>query len=175
MEGSGLDNRRRWAGFLLSFGYPFALLPPEGSAAANWLLPPEMSRSHRDERRLHITLHVTALADPEPLDRILVIDLGRFEITPWGRTTGPSSGDNVVDIINGVTSNRMDLVCLPCYKLHQQEGSLPCSCTHRKRFLDRWDCFLCHVEENKRLDEQTSTDGSASRWAIYPLLRMPMR
>lgn len=150
MEDPGLNNRRWWAGYFLNFPYPFSLLPPNGNADASWHLPQDLTLSHHDKGRFHIPLHVGAIADPEPLDRILDMDLGRNMITPYGRTTAPFDGDNVVAFFEETASARRDLLCLPCFEQHRREGSKPCSCTLRRHFLDRWTCFPCHLKETKQ-------------------------
>jgi hypothetical protein len=150
MEDPGLNSRRWWAGYLLDFPYPFSLLPPEGNADASWHLPEDLTRSHHDEGRFHIPLHVGAIADPEPLDRILDMNLGCHTITPFGRTAAPFDGENVVSFFEAAASSRRELLCLPCVEQHRRNNFKPCSCTFRRHFLDRWTCLPCHAKETKQ-------------------------
>lgn len=152
MDDSGLDNRRWWAGHLMLIPYVFGLLPPEGIEGSSWHLPPDLMTSHHDEGRLHIPAHVSALADPEPLDRILDKNLGRHNLSPWGRTTEPYNGENVIDPLTTIAMDRRVLVCQPCYKEQRERKEVaPCSCTLRKRFLDRWMCIPCNLKEMNRI------------------------
>jgi len=157
MDDSGLDNRHWWAGYLMLIPYVFGLLPPEGIKGSSWHLPPDLMKSHHDEGRLHIPAHVSALADPEPLDRILDTNLGRHYLTPWGRTTEPYNGDNVIDPLTTITMDRRVPVCQPCYEAQRQRREVaPCSCTLRKQFLDRWMCISCNLKEMCRVQDQTT-------------------
>jgi hypothetical protein len=150
MEDPGLDNRRWWAGFVLHCPTPFALHPPKGMNGDAWKLPADIMRPHHDQGRFHAPLHVNAIADPEPLDRILDTNLGQHDITPWGRTSEPFDGDNVVGIFQAMADSRKELLCSECVKDRGLTMSAPCSCTLRKRFLDRWLCFPCYLEEHRR-------------------------
>jgi hypothetical protein len=103
-----------------------------------------------DQGRFHIPLDIPAVGDPEPIDRILDINLGRrHHINPLGRTEFPYDGQHMVSFLNMVVARRKWLVCEPCYKQHQKQGHSQCSCTLRKRFLDRWVCIPCYFEEEK--------------------------
>jgi hypothetical protein len=157
MEDPGLDNRRWWAGHVLTEPVPIALHPPKTPDGASWDLPPDLMRSHHDQGRFHIPLFVCALADPEPLDRILDTNLGRCEIKPRGRTDLPFDGVKVVSTFNDIARSREELVCLSCTKDRDLEGPMPCQCTLRKRFLDRWVCIPCHLDEQQRVSEQINT------------------
>jgi hypothetical protein len=150
MEDSGRDNRRWWAGYVLNCPTPFGLLPPKGADGDEWHLPPDLMRPRHDQGRFHTPLSVYAIADPEPLDRILDTNLGRRDITPWGRNTAPFDGNNVVGIFRSMTNSRKDLVCWNCAEARRLNNSTPCSCTLRKRFLDRWVCLPCFNEEVRR-------------------------
>ncbi|KAH5514880.1 hypothetical protein HBI29_095270 [Parastagonospora nodorum] len=158
MDDSGFDNRRWWAGYLMLIPSVFGLHPPEGTEGSSWHLPPDMMASRHDQGRLHVPAHVLALADPEPLDRILDTNLGRHSLTPWGRTDEPYNGENVIDPFMSIAIRRKVFVCQPCYQEHHERKEVaPCSCTFRKRFLDRWMCIPCHVKEVHRI-ERNSTD-----------------
>jgi hypothetical protein len=157
MEDPGLDNRRWWAGHVLTDAVPIALHPPKAPDGASWNLPPDVMRPHHDQGRFHIPLFVYALADPEPLDRILDTDLGRYEIIPRGRISLPFDGMKVVGTFNDIARSREELVCLSCTKERDVLGSMPCQCTLRKRFLDRWVCIPCHLDEQQRVSEQINT------------------
>jgi hypothetical protein len=138
-------------GIFLTFPYNFSLPPAEGKAGAAWHLPEDLTRSHHDEGRFPIPLHIEAIADPEPLARILDTDLGRYMIIPFGRTTAPFDGDNLVSFFEVAASSRRELLCLPCVQQHhRQESSKPCSCTLRRHFLDRWTRVPCHLNEAKQ-------------------------
>ncbi|KAH7356098.1 hypothetical protein BKA66DRAFT_428841 [Pyrenochaeta sp. MPI-SDFR-AT-0127] len=97
-----------------------------------------------DQGRFHTALDAHAVADPEPIDRILDIDLGRHQITPSGRTEFPYCNHEMVAYLRSVASCRKELVCSSCFKNHQEEPLRTCSCTLRKRFLDQWICVPCY-------------------------------
>jgi hypothetical protein len=154
MQELGLDKRRWWAGHFLNVRTPFAIYPPKGVDVdeSTWHLPADLTKSHHDQGRIHIPLHIASIADPEPLDRILDTNLGRRHVTPAGRTDMPYEGDQLVAFFEMVAHGRRELVCTPCFNLHQEAKKNParCSCTFRKRFLDRWLCIPCHETEAAR-------------------------
>jgi len=152
MQDPGLDNRRWWAGYLLTYFMPFALHPPIGDDGASWHLPVDLTKAHHDQGRFHVPLHIDAIADPEPIDRILDVNLGRHHITPAGRITAPFDGDQLVNFFNMAAESRRELVCVPCFEKHQTQGFAPCSCTFRKRMLDRWVCIPCYAKEKAEED-----------------------
>ncbi|KAF2829027.1 hypothetical protein CC86DRAFT_184177 [Ophiobolus disseminans] len=161
MQEHGLDKHRWWAGFFLNNPTPFAIYPPKGGDNASWYLPPNLSKSHHDQGRIHIPLHIDSIADPEPIDRLLDVDLGRSHVVPAGRTEMPFEGHNLVLSFNLISQTRKEFLCLPCFEQHCTQGFQPCSCTFRKRFLERWLCTTCHNEEsasNHRLLERFDID-----------------
>ncbi|KAH7069150.1 hypothetical protein BKA63DRAFT_422327 [Paraphoma chrysanthemicola] len=106
-------------------------------------------KSHHDQGRIHVPLHIHGLADPEPLDRIIDLNLGNHSITPCGRTEAPFDGESLLGIFNMFAMKRKELMCQACFRDHEAKGFAPCSCTFRKRFLDRWLCIPCYVKENE--------------------------
>ncbi|KAH7395333.1 hypothetical protein DE146DRAFT_105213 [Phaeosphaeria sp. MPI-PUGE-AT-0046c] len=82
MEDPGLDGRRWWAGYTFLTSGPLAICPPRGPTKASWYLPAEQTRSHHDQGRIHIPLQIRAIADPEPLDRLLDADLATKDLEP---------------------------------------------------------------------------------------------
>jgi hypothetical protein len=151
MQDPGLDNRRWWAGYFFTGPTAFAIHPPKGTDADDsiWHLPADLMKPHHDQGRFHVPLHVSAMADPEPLDRILDINLGKHHITPVGRIAIPYEGDNLVMFFQIVAQGRRELVCEPCFEEHQADGNFkPCACTMRNRFLDRWVCVPCYEKES---------------------------
>jgi hypothetical protein len=148
MEDPGLDNRRWWAGHVLNIPTPFGLLPPRGADGDAWNLPADLMRSHHDQGRFHAPLSVYAVADPEPLDRILDTNLGLRDITPVGRTNMPFDGENVVGIFQTITELRKEMLCGDCAEECELADLAPCSCTLRKRFVDRWVCASCFQKEH---------------------------
>jgi len=150
MQDDGLDNRRWWVGYFLTNPTAFAIHPSQGTdvSDSSWHLPADLSKPHHDQGRFHVPLHIPAMADPEPIDRILDMNLGKRHITPAGRTNVPYEGDNLVMFFQMVAQARKELVCPPCFDHHQAQGNYePCSCTFRKRFLDRWLCVACYEKE----------------------------
>jgi hypothetical protein len=107
-------------------------------------------KPRHDQGRFHIPFNVAEVGDPEPIERILDQDLGRSPvITPVGRTAYPYCGTPMVSFVNMVASGREDVVCEPCYEQAKKQGHPPCSCTLRKRFLDRWVCVTCYKKEEQ--------------------------
>ncbi|KAF1846425.1 uncharacterized protein K460DRAFT_286338 [Cucurbitaria berberidis CBS 394.84] len=100
-----------------------------------------------DRGQFHTPLNITAIADPEPIDRVLDINLGCHIITPRGRTTFPFSGQRTVTVLNFIANSRKQPVCQHCFEEHQKQQLPPCSCTLRSRFLDRWLCLPCYEKE----------------------------
>lgn len=160
MEDPGLDNHRWWAGYLFAFRNPTTLYPPQGPDKASWYLPADLARPHHDQGRLHIPLHVNAIADPEPLDRLLDTNLGTHHLTPWGRTTVPFEGMNVIGILSMVASSRKQATCQACFDSLYVGSPEPCSCTLRKRFLDRWVCMACHIADWERVCDDENPSSS---------------
>jgi hypothetical protein len=106
-------------------------------------------KPRHDQGRLHIPLNIGAMGDPEPMERILDLDLGtRHFIKPLGRTQYPYSGHQIVSFLNMIVNKRKDLACPSCYRERQKKCVAPCSCTLRKRFLDRWVCASCYIKED---------------------------
>jgi hypothetical protein len=102
-----------------------------------------------DQGRLHIPLNINAISDSEPIQRILDLDLGTHQfIDPIGRKQYPYSGYQIVSFLNMVVNKRKDLACSSCYQERRKEHVAPCSCTLRKRFLDRWLCAPCYIKED---------------------------
>jgi hypothetical protein len=106
VEDPGLDSRRWWTGYVLSCPFPVGLYPPKGPDNASWYLPPGLRRSHHDQGRLHAALEDDVIANPEPIERILDINLGHQRITPSGRTALPFDGNSIVATLNAMTASR---------------------------------------------------------------------
>jgi hypothetical protein len=59
--------------------------PPKDSECSAWNLPIEDTKPLHDQGRFHIPLNVNAIGDPEPIQRILDLDLGTHRsINPVG-------------------------------------------------------------------------------------------
>ena len=154
VEDPGVNKHRWWAGTFLDNPDSFAMYPPkDADQAASWHLPLDLLKPHHDQGRAHIPLYIDAIADPEPLDRILDMDLGRGIITPKGRTTMPYAGHNLMMMFNLQALKRQEMVCSSCFDEVQKMESKPepCSCTFRKRYLDRWICFPCVMKEEAEM------------------------
>tara|TARA_R110002003_G_scaffold814_6_gene21576 strand:+ start:5799 stop:6878 length:1080 start_codon:yes stop_codon:yes gene_type:complete len=149
MDDNGLEGRRWWAGYAFLRPFPFGMYPSKAGDTKSWHLPPGATKSHHDQGRFHVPLHIDGLADPEPIDRILDLDLGCRRVTPRGRTEAPFDGENLVSLFSMFACHRVETVCPPCSREHEGEGLVSCSCTLRKRFLDRWLCLQCYVKEHK--------------------------
>jgi hypothetical protein len=166
VEDKGLDNHRWWSGYVMSTPVPFAIYPPKGGDNPSWYLPVDMMKPHHDQGRLHIPLHIDSIADPEPLDRILDVDLGRGYICPYGRFSPPYDGIQLVSVFNMVARARKEMLCIPCFDKQLKDGHPPCSCTFRKRFLDRWVCMPCHmrqVSSDNDLEKRLLVDRHSGR------------
>jgi hypothetical protein len=151
-EDSGFDKRRWWAGFYFLQPSAIAVYPPKDSDNSTWHRPIEDMLPLHDQGRVHIplNLNIGAIGEPEPIARMLDLDLGtRQFISPRGRTQFPYSGDSIVSFLNMIVNKRKDLACPSCYQERQKKGVVPCSCTLRKRFLDRWLCATCYIKEDK--------------------------
>jgi hypothetical protein len=151
-EDSGFDKRRWWAGFYFLQPSAIAVYPTKDSDNSAWHRPIEEMLPLHDQGRVHIplNLNIGAIGDPEPIARMLDLDLGtRQFISPRGRTQFPYSGDSIVSFLNMIVNKRKDLACPSCYQERQKKGVVPCSCTLRKRFLDRWLCATCYIKEDK--------------------------
>jgi len=147
-DDSGLDQRRWWAGYYFLNPTAVAVYPPKNSDGSAWHLPVKEMLPRHDQGRVHIPLDIGALGDPEPIEPILDLNLGTHQfISPRGRTQFPYSGNNIVSFLNLTVNKRKDLACPSCYLERQNQGVAPCSCTLRKRFLDRWLCMHCYIEE----------------------------
>ncbi|KAF1919901.1 hypothetical protein BDU57DRAFT_155502 [Ampelomyces quisqualis] len=154
VEDPGLDGHRWWAGYVLNYLFPFAIYPPKGDDGAAWHLQPDMMQSHHDQGRLHLPLYMNGIADAEPISRILDTDLGKNDITPSGRTSRPFEGVYTAVLFKSLLANRKELVCRICFDGMYGAGLSLCSCTLRKRFLDRWTCVPCHLDESKKFDQE---------------------
>ncbi|KAH6883044.1 hypothetical protein BKA58DRAFT_29064 [Alternaria rosae] len=153
-DDSGLDQRRWWAGYYFLNPTAVAVYPPKNSDGSVWHLPVKEMLPRHDQGRVHIPLEIGALGDPEPIEPILDLDLGIHQfISPRGRTQYPYSGNNIVSFLDLTVNKRKDLACPSCYLERQNQGVVPCSCTLRKRFLDRWLCMHCYIGEIT-VDEQ---------------------
>lgn len=153
-DDSGLDQRRWWAGYYFLNPTAVAVYPPKNSDGSAWHLPVKEMLPRHDQGRVHIPLEIGALGDPEPIEPILDLDLGIYQfISPRGRTQYPYSGNNIVSFLDLTVNKRKDLACPSCFLERQNQGVVPCSCTLRKRFLDRWLCMHCYIEEIS-VDEQ---------------------
>jgi hypothetical protein len=149
-EDPGLDQRRWWAGYFFLEPLATAVYPPKNTKDKAWHLPIKEMKSLHDQGRVHIPLAIPAVGDPEPIDRILDMNLGRRHgITPLGRTEYPYSGFQIVSDLNLVINRRKELVCGSCYEQNQEQGQPQCSCTLRKRFLNRWVCIPCYFKEKE--------------------------
>jgi hypothetical protein len=152
-EDSGFDQRRWWAGFCFLQPEAIAVYPPKNSEEDAWHLPIKDMKPLHDQGRIHIPLNIIAIGDPEPLQRILDLDLGTHQfIEPIGRTQYPYSGVQIVSSLNMIVNKRKDLTCPSCYQERWKKGLARCSCTLRKRFLHRWLCATCYIQED-RADE----------------------
>ncbi|KAF2129224.1 hypothetical protein P153DRAFT_15719 [Dothidotthia symphoricarpi CBS 119687] len=166
IEDPGLDGHRWWAGYNLLYGEPVALYPPSSTNGddKDWHLPAAQMKSLHDQGRIHIPFHIPAVADPEPLDRILDINLGRHLISPQGRTDGPYQGVNLITGFNLVSQPRTEFVCDECFDDVQANSTnrrAMCECSFRKRYIDRWLCLECYQREqdkDARLEERIGVD-----------------
>ncbi|CAN9392156.1 unnamed protein product [Alternaria alternata] len=111
-EDSGFDQRRWWAGFCFLQPEAIAVYPPKNSEEDAWHLPIKDMKPLHDQGRIHIPLNIIAIGDPEPLQRILDLDLGTHQfIEPIGRTQYPYSGVQIVSSLNMIVNKRKDLTC----------------------------------------------------------------
>lgn len=148
-EDAGYDGRRWWAGFFFLRPVAVAAYPPKKGDVDAWYRPVEEMEPLHDQGRFHIPLGIYAIGDPEPIDRILDLDLGKQPLlTPLGRIQPPYSGIDIVSILNLTVTVRKELVCPSCFEERLKSGPLRCSCTLRKRFLDRWLCVGCYIDEH---------------------------
>ncbi|KAG9194819.1 hypothetical protein G6011_04854 [Alternaria panax] len=153
-EDSGFDQRRWWAGFYFLQPEAIAVYPPKKPEDSAWHLPIKDMKPVHDQGRLHVPLDVIAIGDPEPFQRILDLDLGIHQsIDPVGRTQYPYSGIQIVSALNMIVNKRRDLACPLCYQERRKERRARCSCTLRKRFLDRWLCATCYIKEDSADEE----------------------
>jgi hypothetical protein len=116
---------------------------------------------HHDQGRVHFPLYTHSIADPEPLDHILDVSLGRGYITPRGRTSEPYNGLQLIQVFNMTAQSRKELLCAPCFDEKLKAGYPHCSCTFRKRLLDRWVCMPCHMKQvasDKELEKRLLVD-----------------
>ncbi|CAG5162165.1 uncharacterized protein ALTATR162_LOCUS6171 [Alternaria atra] len=121
-EDCGFDQRRWWAGFYFLEPTVVAVYPPKDSECSVWNLPIEDMKPLHDQGRFHIPLNVNAIGDPEPIQRIVDLDLGTHRsINPVGRTQYPYSGHQIVSFLNMITNKRKDLTCLSCYQERRKE------------------------------------------------------
>jgi hypothetical protein len=149
MEDTGFDQRRWWAGFYFLEPTAVAVYPPKNSEGSAWHRPIEDMKPLHDQGRFHIPLNINAIGDPEPIQRILDLDLGTHRsIDPVGRTQYPYSGHQIVSFLDMITNKRKDLTCPSCYQERRKERLVRCSCTLRKRFLDRWLRATCYIKED---------------------------
>lgn len=122
------------AGYVLTYPFPVALYPPKESDNAIWYLHPDQIQSHHNQGRLQGVLQTDVVADPEPIDRLLDINLGFHRITPSGHISLPYGGDSIISLINFLIRSRRELVCRGCFEGMRQYDLSSCSCTLRKRF-----------------------------------------
>lgn len=147
IEDPGLLGHRWWAGYVLTNRLPHVIYPPRGPKKFDWYLPVAESTPHHDEGRLHLNLQNDRLADPAPLDRILDVNLGLEKLGPYGRTRYPYDCVGALGGLHECETNRIELICQSCFVSLAKKGWKTCSCTFRKRFVDRWTCLPCHMKE----------------------------
>ncbi|KAF1938410.1 hypothetical protein EJ02DRAFT_468963 [Clathrospora elynae] len=163
-EDPGLDQRQWWAGHFFLNRHAIAIFPPKDEDSSAWYVPADEAMPLHDQGRFHVPLDIGAIGDPEPIRRILDLNLGcQHMITPLGRTEGEYSGHEIVACLDAVASSRKDLLCPPCYQKHQKKDLPPCSCTLRRRYLDRWLCLPCFLKEaeseaERKLNGQVEDD-----------------
>ena len=145
----GIDMHRWWAGYLFLNPRVVAIYPPKNEDNALWNLPADQMMPLHDQGHFHVPINIIAVADPEPIARMLDINLGRHAIEPRGRTTFPYSGRPVVSDLVDIQKSRLERMCHACFERHQAQKLPPCSCTLRKRFLDRWLCIPCYMKEDE--------------------------
>ncbi|USP76127.1 hypothetical protein yc1106_03401 [Curvularia clavata] len=149
-EDAQYDQRRWWAGFFFLNAASIAVFPPKNGDASAWYRPVKEMEPLHDQGRFHIPLHIPAIGDPEPIDKLLDVNLGERQVfVPTGRTQYPYSGNEIVSYLNTTVVRRKELLCSACFQKRHKPGSSPCSCTLRKRFLDRWVCVGCYTKENE--------------------------
>lgn len=148
-EDAQYDQRRWWAGFFFLNPASIAVFPPKDGGVSAWYRPVKEMEPLHDQGRFHIPLHIPAIGNPEPIERFLDVNLGERQfITPTGRTQYPYSGNEIVSFLNMTVIRRKELLCSACFQKRHKHGTSRCSCTLRKRFLDRWVCVGCYTKEN---------------------------
>lgn len=150
VEDAQYDQRRWWAGFFFLNPTAIAVFPPKSGDVSAWHHPVKEMEPLHDQGRFHIPLYIPAIGDPEPIEKLLDVNLGEQQVfAPTGRTQYPYSGNEIVSYLNTAVVRRKELLCSACFEQRHKHGSSPCSCTLRKRFLDRWVCVGCYTKENE--------------------------
>lgn len=150
LEEPGLGDRLWWAGFAFLDPSVISFFPPTVGDTSTWYLP--HLETHNDEGSIHIPFSIpiqaAAAADPEPIERLLDVDLGRHKLSSSGRVTAPYQGWNVIALLNTVVLSRKEYICEDCFEeLEAGEPNNMCGCTLRDRFVDRWVCLPCYKAE----------------------------
>ncbi|KAF2829025.1 hypothetical protein CC86DRAFT_403675 [Ophiobolus disseminans] len=152
VEDPGLDTPRWWAGYVLGYSLVVRLFPPptpKNTAIdldGTWNAPLPELRPQHDQGRIGVHFDCKQAAKPEPVKRLLDINLGRrLAVEPQGVNTGSLNGRSIVAPLHVVITRRILRRCLECF-----EGAAvtkQCDCTLRKHFLDRWLCVGCYKRE----------------------------
>ncbi|KAI4627153.1 uncharacterized protein J4E87_004495 [Alternaria ethzedia] len=157
-EDNGPHGLRWWGGHIMTKNAPVRLLPPndpiyryppeDDEEQPPWRLPPGKGRPQHDCGRLGLPFDSNLVAQAEPIDNLLDQNLGD---TLFLRTKGSSlcsSGFRpVAGPLFSVTAGRLKRLCTTC---SATEVKHQCTCTLRKRFLDRWLCIECYLENEAK-------------------------
>ncbi|KAI4676500.1 uncharacterized protein J4E88_007418 [Alternaria novae-zelandiae] len=162
-EDNGPHGLRWWAGHIMMANTPVRLLPPvddfhwypldpleDVEEKSCWKVPLGKGRPQHDSGRVGLPFDSNEAGQAEPLDNLLDQDLGdtllpRFKGSSYGSSrTRPIAGP-----LDLVVAGRLKRLCPTC---STTEVKHQCTCTFRKRFLDRWLCIECYLKNEARFD-----------------------
>ena len=162
-EDNGPHGLRWWAGHIMMANTPVRLLPPvddfhwypldpleDVEEESCWKVPLGKGRPQHDSGRVGLPFDSNEAGQAEPLDNLLDQDLGdtllpRFKGSSYGSSrTRPIAGP-----LDLVVAGRLKRLCPTC---STTEVKHQCTCTFRKRFLDRWLCIECYLKNEARFD-----------------------
>jgi len=157
-EDNGPHGLRWWAGHIMTMNAPVRLLPPndpiyryppeDDEEQPPWKLPLGKGRPQHDCGRLGLPFDSNLVAQAEPLDNLIDQNLGdTLLLRTKGRSYCSSGFRPVAGPLSLVTAGRLKRLCTTC---SATEVKHQCTCTLRKRFLDRWLCIECYLENEAK-------------------------
>ncbi|KAF2182441.1 hypothetical protein K469DRAFT_233393 [Zopfia rhizophila CBS 207.26] len=151
------DELPYYSGFVLLNPPEMGILSPQQFGEdEEWEEPINgVAKPYHDQGYLDTALEDDEYADVESIEGIITLNLGRDDIE-GNHSSGWHVPSAVVRAFWDITEQRKRLLCPTCFEKHADEDNWHmhdddgmCQCTLKSRFLDRWICLKCFLEEEK--------------------------